>query len=280
MVLQDFFQSTYRYLSTNTKIIIDILIIIVLASLAIRFISSLHRRIENRIIDTHVDPGQRSRLKTLVSAGIGTLNIVIASIAILMILMTLGINITPVLASVGVAGLAVSLGAQTLIKDYIGGALILFENQYNVGEEIQVGAVTGTVERMELRATFIRDSQGKLITIPNGDVRILSNNSRDWSRAQVDLNLAFDTNLDKAMDALNTAIQKTNADLSLKEILLEAPQIQGWNSMNDWAVQVRLTAKTLPGKQADAAIILRRRALEELNAAGIQLALPPNSSAR
>ena len=208
-------------------------------------------------------------------AGIAALNVVIAVTAILMILLVLGINITPLLASAGIAGLAISLGAQTLIKDYIGGALILFENQFNVGDDIQVGNVIGTVERMELRATYVRDSQGKLFTIPNGDMRTLSNNSRDWSKAQVDLNLAFDTDLDAAMHALNIAIQKTSTTESLQTVLVEAPQIQGWNNMNDWAVQVRLTAKTLPGKQSDAAVVLRQQALIELRTAGIQLAVPP-----
>ncbi len=275
MWLQNLFQTIYNFIISNLGVIIKILIIIGLASLAIRLDSKLQQRFENRIIDTHVDPGQRSRLKTLMRAGIAALNVVIAVTAILMILLVLGINITPLLASAGIAGLAISLGAQTLIKDYIGGALILFENQFNVGDDIQVGNVIGTVERMEFRATYVRDSQGKLFTIPNGDMRTLSNNSRDWSKAQVDLNLAFDTDLDAAMHALNIAIQKTSTAESLQTVLVEAPQIQGWNSMNDWAVQVRLTAKTLPGKQSDAAVVLRQQALIELRTAGIQLAVPP-----
>lgn len=275
MWLQNLFQTIYNFIISNLGVLIKILIIVGLASLAIRFDSKLQQRFESRIIDAHVDPGQRSRLKTLMRAGIAALNVVIAVTAILMILIVLGINITPLLASVGIAGLAISLGAQTLIKDYIGGALILFENQFNVGDDIQVGNVLGTVERMELRATYVRDSQGKLFTIPNGDMRTLSNNSRDWSKAQVDLNLAFDTDLDAAMHALNIAIQKTSTAESLQTVLIEAPQIQGWNSMNDWAVQVRLTAKTLPGKQSDAAVVLRQQALIELRTAGIQLAVPP-----
>ena len=280
MWLQNLPQTLVDFFSKNLTVILQILLIIGLASFAIRMSGKLQKRFENQVIEKRIDPGQRSRLKTLVRAGLATLNVVIAVVAILMILLALGINITPLLASVGIAGLAISLGAQTLIKDYIGGALILFENQYNVGEDIQVGTVIGTVERIELRATYVRDAQGKLFTIPNGDVRILSNNSRDWSKAQVDINLAFDTDHEKAMAALNAAIQKTSADESLRPVLMETPQIQGWNSMNDWAVQVRLTAKTQPGKQSDAAIVLRRNALEELHMAGIQLAVPPNTNTR
>jgi moderate conductance mechanosensitive channel len=266
------------FISTNLVAILQILIISGLAILGIRLAKTLQKRAETGIIEKRIEPDQRARLKTLLRAGIGTLDVVIAGIAILMILIVLGIDIAPLLASIGVAGLALSLGAQTLIKDYIGGALILFENQFNVGEVIEVDQVIGTVERIELRATYVRDITGKLFIVPNGEIRILSNNSRDWSRALVDLNIAFDSDITRVVSALKLAVDKASQDAMLKPNLVETPQIQAWNSLSDWAVQVRIMAKTLPGKQADTAMLIRKYALESLHEAGIELAIPPSTS--
>jgi moderate conductance mechanosensitive channel len=263
------------FFSQYIAIILSILLIVVLAIVAIRMVTVFQRRFEHKIIAQRVDSGQQARLTTLERAGASVINVFIIVLAILMILLALNIDITPILASAGIAGLAISLGAQTIIKDYIGGILILFENQFNVGDDIQVEGVIGTVERIELRATYVRDIQGRLHIIPNGEVRILANYSRDWSRVLVDLNIAFDADIDQAIKALQSAIAQASNDETLKANLLEPPTIQGWNSMNDWAVQVRLAAKTLPGKQGNTAAILRKYALQSLQNANIPLATPP-----
>ena len=118
-------------------------------------------------------------------------DVLIVGSALLMLLSTFGVDITPLLASVGVAGLAVSLGTQSLIKDLIGGFLILAENQYAVGDSIQVGNVSGNVERITLRATYVRDINGYLHIVPNGEVRIVANQTKGWSRALVDVGVAW-----------------------------------------------------------------------------------------
>lgn len=263
------------FFSKNAAIILSIGLIILLTGVTLRLIRIVQHKLELRLIEERVDSNRQARMKTLLRAATGTLNVVVLVIAIMMILIALGINITPLLASAGVAGLAVSLGAQTLIKDYIGGVIILFENQYNVGDDVQIGVVTGTVERIEMRASYIRDSQGKLFAVPNGDVRTLSNNSRDWSKALVDLNLPLEADIKLALTALSAALEKAKLDEGLKAISIEPPAIQGWNNMTDWAVQIRLSVKTQAGKQSDAAIILRRYALEALEQAGLSLAKPP-----
>jgi moderate conductance mechanosensitive channel len=278
MELQNISSEVLLFLSRYMAVILSILLIVVLAIIAIRMVTVFQHRFERKIVEQRIEPGQQARLTTLERAGAGALNVLIVVLAILMILLALNINITPILASAGVAGLAVSLGAQTLIKDYIGGVLILFENQFNVGEDIQVEEVIGTVERIELRATYVRDVQGRLHIIPNGEVRILANNSRDWSRVLVDLNIAFDADINQAIKTLQDALEQAGSDETLKTNLLEPPTIQGWNSMNDWAVQVRLAAKTYPGKQGNTAAILRKYALQALQDANIPLATPPSAA--
>jgi small conductance mechanosensitive channel len=277
-LLANLVSNLLTFFGKNINIILQLLLIAVLTLFVNRLINISGKNIERRIIEKRIDAGQQSRLKTLLRAGTGTLNVIVIIIAILMALLVVGIEITPLLASVGVAGLAVSLGAQTLIKDYIGGIIILFENQFNVGDDIEVGNVIGTVERIELRATYVRDVQGRLFIIPNGEVRILSNNSREWRNALVDLNLAFGTDFAKAIEALRMAVEQAAEDETLKSILLDLPRIQGWTSMNDWSVQVRLSAKTIAGKQLIAAVALRRVALQALDEAGIRLAVPPTAT--
>jgi small conductance mechanosensitive channel len=275
---QNFIDMINTFVVTNLAKILMIAFIIILLLVGLRLIRLSRHRIEARIIDQRVDENQRPRLRTLLRAGISAVQVFIIAITTLIILETLGVNITPVLASAGVAGLAVSLGAQTLIKDYIGGIIVLFENQFNVGDVIEVGSFIGTVERIELRSTYVRDIQGRLINIPNGDIRIYSNNTRGWNRALVDLNIAFNADVNQVMEALRNAIRLSSADEELGPLLLEEPQIQGWNNLSEWAIQVRLSAKTLPGKQFIVATILRKYALRALQDADISLALPPGTN--
>jgi moderate conductance mechanosensitive channel len=259
------------FLITNTTLILRIAIILAIAAILIRLIYIAAARFEKHLLARHIPAEHQARAITLLHAGTNLLTVIIAVIVLLTVLASLGVNIGPIIASLGVVGLALSLGAQTIIKDYIGGILILFENLFSVGDTIQVGIVTGTVEEITLRTTSVRDYQGKLFIIPNGEVRILSNNSRDWSLAFVDLNLALDADIGNAIAAMQSAVQKTKDDESIKSYLLDEPKITGWNNLTDWAIQVRMSAKTPPGKAADVAIIMRKYALEAIQAAGIPL---------
>jgi small conductance mechanosensitive channel len=257
--------------------LLQLALIVVLAWLAVRTVSLFGKHLEQRMERAESDPGRRARLSTLLHTGLQTVIVVITIAAGLMALTALGINVAPILAGAGLVGLAVSLGAQTLIKDFIGGVLILVENQFYVGDEIQAGIARGTVENITLRATYLRDYDGKLWIIPNGDVRIINNATRDWSRAVVDINLPTGVDMARALAALQAAMQQVSVDQSVAGGLLEAPQVQGWTNLTDTTVQVRLTAKTAPGKQWDVARIMRQYALAALREAGLQGASPVNA---
>ncbi len=243
-----------------------------LAFLAWRGLQLAARQAERRLEKPDAPAEQLDRLKTLVHVGRGVGYALILVIAGLMALQTLGVNIAPLLAGAGVAGLALSLGAQTLIRDFIGGILILAENQFTIGDTIQVGAVTGSVERITLRATYLRDAEGRLYVVPNGDIRLVSNLTVDWARAIVDLNVDYRADMDKVLHALETAAQRAQADATIKADLLEPPQAVGWIGFKDRAVQVRLMAKTRPGQQWAVAMALRKYAVEALQAAGVEVA--------
>jgi small conductance mechanosensitive channel len=213
-------------------------------------------------------------MRTIISTSKNTLRILITATAALAILASFGINLTAVFAAAGIAGLAISLGAQTLIKDFFGGLIILFEDQYRVGDNISVSSVDGTVEQITLRRTNIRTADGTLFVVPNGDVRVVGNNTRDWSRASVELNLTYGGDIQKAVMVLNEAMAKAAEDPVIMPMLLEAPEILGWNQTNNVGVLVRMQAKVKPGQQWAVARHLRHIALDALQDAGIPIAQP------
>jgi len=232
------------------------------------------RQLAGRLERTIADPERVARLKTFLVAGRSLASVLVVIIAGLTALRVLDIDIGPVLAGAGLVGLALSLGAQTLIRDYIGGLLILLENQFRVGDVIQVGDKTGSVERITVRATYLRDIEGRLHLIPHGEMRILSNVTKDWARAVVDLNVAFDADFGKVIRALEAAARRAQEDETIKADLLEPPQALGWIGFKDWAVQVRIMARTRPGKQWGVMMVLRQYAVEALHAEGVKVALP------
>jgi len=185
-----------------------------------------------------------------------------------------GFNIGPLLASAGVAGLAISLGATTMIQDYIGGMIILSEDQFRVGDVVEVGGVAGEVVRMTMRATYVRDAAGKLYTVPNGSIRVISNLTRDWARAIVDLTLEYETDPAKLDAAMQSIMERLKADPTVNGFLLGEPESITWTNLTEWGVQMRVMAKTLPGKQWAAAQRLRRYAVEALQAQGLRIAFP------
>ena len=221
-----------------------------------------------------LDADRRRRLDTLLRAGAGAALVIVVAIGLVTALDLFGLNIGPLLASAGVVGLAISLGATTMIQDYIGGVIILAEDQFRVGDVVDIGGASGEVVRMTLRATYLRDGAGKLYTVPNGSVRLISNQTRDWARAMVDLTLEYETDFARLEAALGKIAQRLKDDDSLAGLLLGDPEPVTWNSLTDWGVQVRVMVKTQPGKQWTVNRALRRYAIEVLRAEGMQFAFP------
>ncbi len=248
-----------------------ILLLTVAANLALRLVT---KPLLHEVRRTHIDPERIARLDTLIYTGRSVIFLIVVLIALAMALQAFQIDVAPLVAGAGLIGLALSLGAQTLIKDFIGGLLILIENQYTVGDVISVGTVSGAVERISLRTTQLRDIQGRLHIIANGDIRVVSNVTAYWSRAIIDFNVDFQADMSLIMTALERAAKRTADDATVGADLLEPPQSLGWIGFSDWAMQVRLMAKTKPGKQWGVMMAMRQYGLEELHAAGIRVAVP------
>lgn len=251
------------------------LLILTVMALGLVIVQLIGRHVLHSVQEVkHLREARRQQLMTLVQILRWATDIVIVVTALLMLLSTFGVDITPLLASVGVAGLAVSLGAQTLIKDLIGGVLILTENQYVVGDAIKVGDVSGEVERLTLRATYVRDVNGLLYVVPNGEVRIVGNMTKEWSRALVDVGVAYEEDMDRALHVLEEAARTFEEDPEFGPQLLEPPKVLGPLSLGDWAFTVRFMVKTQPGKQWGVARELRKQILAACEQEGITLPYP------
>lgn len=199
--------------------------------------------------------------------------VLVAAFLVLSTLQEFGVNVGPLVAGAGIAGVALGFGAQSLVKDWIGGFFLLMENQFGVGDIISVDAAhTGTVERMTLRVTQIRDAEGKAHFLPNGSINQVVVLSKDFARALVDIEVAFDADLDGVMALLG----QVGATLASEwpDRLLEPTQVLGVESIGATGITLRTLTKVAPGKQWEVARELRRRYLLALRKEGITVPLP------
>jgi small conductance mechanosensitive channel len=217
------------------------------------------------------DPSERaaSRAETigLVLRSIATG--IIWSLAVLYAAAALGLQLGPLLAGAGIAGVAVGFGAQSLVKDFLAGLFILMEDQYGVGDVVDLGAAAGTVEELTLRTTRLRDVNGTVWYVPNGEIRRVGNSSQQWARAVLDLTVPYGTNLEEALDVLKQVADEVGAASELADDLLEAPEVWGVEHVALDGVKLRLVAKTRPGAQFEISRILRAEVMEAFAAAGI-----------
>ena len=195
---------------------------------------------------------------------------VLLLVVLLMISAELGFNIGPVLASAGIVGLAVGFGAQSLVKDVISGFFILFEDQFGVGDVVKIGDFTGVVERMTLRATVLRNLEGQVYVVPNGNIPNVTVLTKEWARAVVDVTVAHSEELSRVFDVL----QKIGSRLAQQwpDRVSEQPVILGVEKLDASGVMVRSIVKTPPFKKDDVIREWRRLIKEEFDRAGISLA--------
>jgi small-conductance mechanosensitive channel len=198
-------------------------------------------------------------------------NKVIGALAGLTAALEIGINIMPVVIVASVVALALGLGAQSLVRDVLAGFHIVLEDQYAVGDTIQVGDASGRVEQLDLRRTVLRDARGAIVTIANGEIRSVSNLSRDWSQAFVDIAVSPHVAQEKALQALDIAATELRADPAWSQAIVDGPRILGLQSYDQSASTIRLQVRTAPARQDDVARELRRRIQLEFQRQGIPL---------
>lgn len=254
--------------------IVDLVAIFLIALIFNRFL----RILTNLIIhpattQSRVAQAREQQTRTLAGVVYSAASKVVWFVALLTALDKIGVNPTPALTVAGLASVAVGFGAQNLVRDVITGFYIVLEDQYAMGDTIQVGDTTGRVEHLTLRRTVLRDARGALVTIANGEIRSVSNLSRDWSQAFVDVPVAPEISLDKTMQALEAASAGMRNDPSWSQALVDGPRILGVQAFDRSASTVRLQVRTAATRQDEVCRELRRRIQTEFQQQGFPLSV-------
>lgn len=258
-----------------TRPAVQVAVIWALATAALVLLRALARRILRQ--GEHGGPHaltqweKRGRTISQLLRGVGT-----AVIILVALLMTLNvfIDIGPLLAGAGLLGLAVSFGAQSLVKDVISGFFLLLENQFAVGDVIEVAGKTGTVEQMSLRVVRLRDVQGVLHVVPNGQIGVVSNSTRGWGGIVIDVGVPYETEIDRTLAVVRDEAERFAADPDWAARLEGAPLVPGVESFADSAVMLRVLLRTVAGEQWGAAREFRRRLLRRFGREGIPFPFP------
>jgi small conductance mechanosensitive channel len=254
---------------SNLLHLVGIIVAALLINRLLRLVSKLI--VKTATTPTRAAQAREQQTRTLSIIVYGSGSKIVWALAILTAAQEFGVNVTPVAAIAGLASLALGFGAQNLIRDIITGFYIILEDQYAVGDTIQVGETIGRVEHLTLRRTVVRDPRGALVTLSNGDIRTIGNLSRDWSQAFVDVAVSPQVPQERTIQALDAVAAELRNDSSWSQALVDGPRILGLQSYDQNASTVRLQVRTAPSRHEDVARELRRRIQLEFQRQGIAL---------
>ncbi|ACQ80879.1 MscS Mechanosensitive ion channel [Beutenbergia cavernae DSM 12333] len=220
---------------------------------------------------------KKKRLSTLESVIRSTITVLVVTVVFFMVLAAFGVDITPLLASAGIVGVALAFGAQSLVKDIVSGLFMLFENQYAVGDRIELGTAggtlaTGVVEAVELRITTIRDDDGRLWYVRNGEVLRVANESQGWALAAVDVAVAVDQDLDKVREEVARIVQGVVAESGMADVVQDPTPTIRFSALSAGAVTIEVRLRAKPGQKWRLASELRHRISRGFTEADIRLA--------
>lgn len=214
---------------------------------------------------------REARAQTLITVFRGLASALVWFVAFVAILDQLQIDLGPLVAGAGIAGVALGFGAQNMVRDFLTGAFIILEDQYGVGDIVDLGEAVGTVEKVTLRVTRVRDVNGAVWHVPNGEIKRVANSSQDWARALLDVEVAYGTDLDAASKVLQDTANALSADAHFQHKILESPEVWGVQDFGPTGVSIRVVLKTRPAVQWEVLRELRRRIHAEFEEAGIEI---------
>jgi small-conductance mechanosensitive channel len=268
--------------------LLQVVLIVAFAWLVARLLRALVRRVTRRFKEapgrgplaagdrTVVTTRRAQRLDALSTVISSAVGFIVWAVAIFTLLgSTLGLNIGPLLAGAGIIGVAVGFGAQDLVKDVLSGMFMLAEDQYGVGDVVDLGeVVVGVVEGVGLRSTRVRDVTGTLWHVPNGEIRRVGNMSQEWSRALLDISVAYGSDVDEAAEVIKGVADRMATEDPYESLFLAEPEIWGVETLGADSVAIRLVVKTRPGEQWAISRELRRRIKLALDEAEIEIPFP------
>jgi small-conductance mechanosensitive channel len=254
---------------------LKVLLIVVVTLAIFKLVRGLLSRLERKLAVEDSQAGRNLlRSTTLVSVLRSLFSVTIWLISGIMVLGELGVAVGPLLTAAGIVGVAVGFGAQSLVRDFVSGFFVLLEDQYRVGDSVEISIVDGvlvkgTVERFSMRSTALRESDGSLHHVANGVVQVVSNRSAGWSQAVLDIGIAYNQNLSEVKEALKEAGELLLADEELGGYVSETPEILGVEDLGESRVTVRVVARTLPGRQKEVERAFRQHIKEAFEKHGI-----------
>lgn len=221
-----------------------------------------------RIATPGTNERRRARAEALGSILRSIASATVFALTVMLVLGELGVNLAPILAGAGIAGIAIGFGAQNLVRDFLSGLFMLFEDQYGVGDVIDLGDAAGTVEAVGLRITTVRDAQGVIWYVRNGEIIRVGNKSQGWALVTVDVPVGF-TSTEEAVEVMRAAVDSLSEDAEWTEDIIEPPEVLGVEQINADGAVIRTIVKTPSAAQWRVARELRRRLTEALHNAGI-----------
>ena len=237
-----------------------IVVILIVAVVLTRLLGLITRKLQQFSTREELPSRIRAQQLRTIAAVIHSVGIfIIYFLALLQILEKLDVNVGPFLASAGIAGLAIGFGAQTLVHDVINGFFIILENIYDIGDVVKIAGVQGTVEYMSLRKTVLRDDTGALHSVPNSEVKIISNMTRDWAQVALHVSVDYSESSDRVIQLLKEVGEELENDPEYGQYIVSHPEVPGIERVNGSEVDYLMVTKTRPGKQYAIRRELRRR---------------------
>ena len=277
--LRSILESLARFLDVEYTLLVRKSIAIAFIWLGAWVVTQLIRLAARRILKA-VDDGDDTTLTLREKRGqtvaqlLRSVGRVVVVVVAILLTLNVFVEITPLLAGAGILGLAISFGAQSLVKDVLSGFFILLENQFAVGDVIEAGGKSGVVERMTMRVVQLRDVEGILHFIPNGTITVVSNKTRGWSRAVIDIGVAYETEVDRAIQIIRAEGASFAQDANWKHRLDGPVEVLGVERLDDNGVILRTLIRTVPGSQWEAGREFRRRIKNRLDQEGIEIPFP------
>jgi small-conductance mechanosensitive channel len=234
-------------------------------------ISRIKQRTGLALLDTSPVPSVRRALRAETIGAVlrSIASVLIWSTALLMVFEEIGVNLAAIGIGASIIGVALGFGSQALVRDFLSGIFMLIEDQYGVGDVVDTGVATGTVEGVSLRTTRLRDAEGTVWHVPNGEIRRVGNKSQQWTRVILDVPVAYDADIDRATYVIRSAAEVAKADPELASVITDEPEVWGIEAVEPDHVLIRLAVKTEPLEQWRVARALRARIKAALDDAGI-----------
>jgi small-conductance mechanosensitive channel len=272
-----------RILALLQDTVLPVLLIVVIATILTRVARVFIHSVVKTLLDRETTEGTaqelsavevKKRMDTLEQLGTNVIRAFVFLIALVMILGELNLNIGPAVAGLGVVGIAVGFGTQSIVRDYFTGALILIENQFSKGDVVTLAGVSGVVEDFSLRRTTLRDLDGVVHTVPNGEIHVASNRTRVWARINLDVTVAYGTDIEKATNVVNDVGNAMAADPDWRRRVMEAPHVERVAALGEYGITLKILGMVRAQEQWAAGGELRKRLLAAFASHGIEIPRP------